>query len=185
MATVNVRVERSGDRVTVIAPYHPQFPASARQAGGRWDAAGKRWSFDARDEERVREICRSIYGTDGSVEAATVTIRYRVTDSADNPLWYAGRLIVERRGRDEAVRLGDGVVIIEGRFASSGGSMKYPRLEPSDVVLEIRDVPAGLVTESDDVTILASADARRATLEARLAEIEAEAARIRRELARL
>ena len=94
-------------------------------------------------------------------------------------------MIAERRGRDEAVRLGDGVVIVEGRFGRSGGSAKYPALAPDGVVLEVRDVPASLVAEDDTVTIVSEADARLATFDARLAEIEAEAARIRGELATL
>jgi DNA repair protein RadC len=57
-------VEQDG-RIAVSTPYHPNFPAKARSLGGIWDAARRVWVFDAGDHERVRSLCREIYGTDG------------------------------------------------------------------------------------------------------------------------
>jgi DNA repair protein RadC len=57
-------VEEDG-RVAVSSPYHPNFPARARGLGGVWDAARRVWVFDAGDVDRVRSLCREIYGTDG------------------------------------------------------------------------------------------------------------------------
>ena len=57
-------VEQDG-RIAVNSPYHPHFPARARSLGGIWDAAQRVWLFDAADHERVRSLCREIYGTDG------------------------------------------------------------------------------------------------------------------------
>src|SRR5437879_13693109 len=57
-------VEQDG-RIAVSSPYHPHFPARARSLGGIWDAAQRVWFFDAADRERVRSMCREIYGTDG------------------------------------------------------------------------------------------------------------------------
>jgi DNA repair protein RadC len=57
-------VEQDG-RIAVSSPYHPHFPARARSLGGTWDAAQRVWLFDAADSERVRSLCREIYGTDG------------------------------------------------------------------------------------------------------------------------
>ena len=57
-------VEQDG-RIAVSTPYHPNFPARARSLGGIWDAARRVWVFDAADHDRVRSLCREIYGTDG------------------------------------------------------------------------------------------------------------------------
>ncbi len=57
-------VEQDG-RIAVKSPYHPNFPARARGLGGTWDAARRVWLFDAREEDRVKSLCREIYGTDG------------------------------------------------------------------------------------------------------------------------
>ncbi len=57
-------VEQDG-RIAVKSPYHPNFPARARGLGGTWDAARRVWVFDASEEDRVKSLCREIYGTDG------------------------------------------------------------------------------------------------------------------------
>jgi DNA repair protein RadC len=56
-------VEEEG-RIAVSSPYHPNFPARARTLGGIWNAARRVWVFDAADHDRVRSLCREIYGTD-------------------------------------------------------------------------------------------------------------------------
>jgi hypothetical protein len=58
-------VEQEDGRVAVSSPYHPKFPARARSLGGIWDATRRVWVFDAADHDRVRALCREIYGTDG------------------------------------------------------------------------------------------------------------------------
>ena len=58
-------VEEEDGRIAVSSPYHPNFPARARTLGGIWDTARRVWVFDAADNDRVRSLCRDIYGTDG------------------------------------------------------------------------------------------------------------------------
>jgi DNA repair protein RadC len=58
--------EQEDGRIAVSSPYHPKFPARARSLGGVWDAARRVWVFDAADHERVRALCREIYGADGT-----------------------------------------------------------------------------------------------------------------------
>jgi len=136
-----------GNRVTLNGSYHPNLPTAAKRLGGRWDGARKTWTFDARDEERVRKMARRIYGTDGSAPVQLITVRHRITtsDAMNDTVWLGGRQIATRRGRDLDVQLGEGVIIIEGRFPEGGGSVKYPALKGDGVVLEIRDLPASLV----------------------------------------
>src|SRR5215813_13408366 len=62
-------VDQDG-RLAVSSPYHPNFPARARLLGGEWDVARRLWTFDAREDDRVRSLCREIYGTDGADETA-------------------------------------------------------------------------------------------------------------------
>lgn len=152
-STPKVAVVASGGKVTVTGPYHPEFPSKARKLGGQW-RGNKEWVFDGRDEERVRELCRSIYGTDGSA-TEVVTVRVRLADHAAvavdrfstsaASLFLLGRQLARRLGRDSDVRLGDGVIVVEGGFASRGGSAKYPTLSAQEgTVLEVRDVPLAL-----------------------------------------
>ena len=90
-------------------------------------------------------------------------------------------------GRDEAVVLGAGVVVVGGAFAPSAGSRQHPALIDSDeaVTLEVRDLPVEALSAArelewtraggsggagpDRAALLAERDA----LLARLAELDA------------
>jgi len=138
----DVKIVKNESKVALTSPFHPDLPARAKNLGGKWDGDKRVWTFDARDEERVRQMCREVYGTDGT-PMQTVTIRMRLDGSQPQTIWQFGREIVTRPGRDERIRLGDGVVLIEGAFAASGGSRQYPAIGilKAPVVLEVRDVP--------------------------------------------
>ncbi|MEO6702589.1 MAG: hypothetical protein ABI140_06735 [Jatrophihabitantaceae bacterium] len=179
---VEVRVE--GGRIVLVAPYNPQMPAQAKAIGGRFDGPSKAWTFDARDEGRVRELARSVYGTDGSIEQAVdlVSIRVSAEGAARDPeLFVAGRRVAWRAYRDEPVRLAAGVVIVSGQFIGSGGSMRYPLIGDNDVLLEVRDIPrasavtvpgAELIDNSDQAARLELLRGERDQLAARLAELD-------------
>lgn len=178
---VAVAVTTKGDRIAVESPYHPDWPSRARDLGGRWNPSARVWTFDQRDEARVREAVTEIYGTDGTAPVDLVTVRIRVggvrwgylNESGNevepgsggrwekvekfpgiNPpegetFFALGREICSRRGRDYRVKLGEGVVIIEGEFPASGGSRKNPCINaPTGMVLEVRDVPRTLALEA-------------------------------------
>ena len=61
-----VIVKEENGRIAVSSPYHPNFPPRARGLGGIWDTARRVWLFDAGDHDRVRSLCREIYGADAS-----------------------------------------------------------------------------------------------------------------------
>ena len=150
-----IRITQTADKVELASPYHPDLPAAAKSLGGKFDRQGKTWVFDARDYDRVRELARSIYGTDGTAD--TVSVRVDLSSSGyfndgiirDADLWSLGRLLVGRKYRDAAVRLGEGVILVQGKFADRGGSRNNPSIGPVDgIVLEVRDVPEPLATEA-------------------------------------
>ncbi|MER5973310.1 hypothetical protein ABT112_26890 [Streptomyces sp. NPDC002055] len=153
MSTVTITT--AGGKTTVRSPYDPNWPSSARALGGRW--SGGVWVFDSRDEERVRELAREVYGTDGTPDAGgTVTVRISVEDVRGErggrpaTLFRHGRQIATRFGRDEKPRLGDGVVLISGGFQSSAGSHNYLELGPlDDTVVEVRDVPRSVAVDHE------------------------------------
>jgi excisionase family DNA binding protein len=188
---MSVTVTTENGKTSVISPYDAEFVAKAKTIGGRWDGPSKAWTFDARDEQRVRELCREVYGTDGNaVESGDlVTVRVRLADHEsaskyDNFAKFAGRRIAHRGGRDEPVRLAANVVLIEGKFPSTGGSMRYPNIDAGDdVIVEVRDIPRAtlslereqdyeIVGETTNVDVDALLAEREALL-ARLAEIDA------------
>ncbi|MBF6333586.1 hypothetical protein [Nocardia transvalensis] len=181
-----VTVTTDSGKTTVQAPYHPNWPSKARALGGEW--SGSAWVFDSRDEDRVRQLARAVYGTDGTTDpAGTVTVRIEVLDVRGErggkpaTLWQFGHKIATRFGRDEEPRLGNGVVLVTGGFKRSAGSHNYIELGPlPNTYVEVRDVPRTvaldhelhIVDEADDLDREALR-AEQQRLVARLAEIDA------------
>ena len=147
---MTVKIENENGKVTVKSPYNPNFPEEARKIGGKW--TGKKWTFDQRDEERVRNLCIKVYGTDGTLQGLVdVQVRLCPGRISKHEIWALGREVIARPGRDAEVRMGEGVILLEGQFGKSGGSHQYPAIaaktgtETDTVLLEIRDVPRQLV----------------------------------------
>jgi len=155
-----VKTTSGSERIMVVTPYHPDFPRKARSLGGvfgRTREGKPAWFFDPRDEQRVRELVKSVYGTTGEEEDDLVDVIVdlgsldRETGSIrwSDEFWFLGRQILKRWGRDSSVRLGRGVVVLEGEFASSGGSRRNPQIGSVDgIVIEVRDVPRNLADEA-------------------------------------
>lgn len=180
----DIAITETGTKIDVTAPYHPEANADYRDLGGRFQRDTKTWRFDARDLDRVRDVLVKHFGRDDREPASTVTARITLPWKVSEPeLRMFGRVIASRRGRDAAVRLGEDVVLISGKFSHRGGSMKYPEIgEADDVVLEVRDIPAGHADlDDEDVELVGDAAvdvdallAERERLLARLAEIDAQ-----------
>ena len=143
-----VKLVDDGPRVIATAPYHPEFLKTSHALNGTWDEIKKVWIFDCRDRAALEDAMRRIYGTAGEA-VPLVNIRLRVSEivsaMVDGELYLLGRMIARRSQRDLPVKLGEGVIVVEGLFSKWGGSMKHPRLEPTtNLVLEVRDVPIEL-----------------------------------------
>lgn len=191
-----IRITTDDQHCYLTSPYSPQVPPAARGLGGRWDPQQQVWVFAARDVEHVRELARSIYGTDGT-ETDLVDIRLDLDAmyAADAPemeaarVVVAGRVVAHRPGRDARVRLGDGVVQLAGRWPASGGSVNRPSLGNFEgVILEVRGVPRHVAEERGYTIIDAEAENaamraaalhdERARLTERLSQIDAELAEL-------
>ena len=142
-----IAIKETSGTLRVRSPYEPRFPGRARELGGRWIASEHEWSFDPRDEARVRELLIAIYGSDGSpTETCDVQIRLRDGQTKESSLFAFGRYLASAPGRDATTRYGAGVVLISGQL-ECGGSRAYPRLVARDAVLEVRDVPVAALEQ--------------------------------------
>lgn len=141
----------SGDELVVACPYSDDFRVRARQIGGNYKRPRRLWVFDPRDEERVRDLTLDVYGTDGR-ESDPVDVRLTLRGRTGDVVFFAGRKVAERRGRDWAVKLGQGVVLIDGKFPRRGGSAKYPAILDHGLlaVIEVRGVPYHLAVLEQD-----------------------------------
>lgn len=187
---MSITVTVSGGEIRVVAPYNAEFIARAKKIGGKWGPGA--WAFDVRDESRVRELCRDVYGEDGApVERVTLRAVFAPQYSVcRESITLAGRVVARAFGRDSGAKLGDGVVCIEGGF-SSGGSMKNwdTIVGRSGATVLIRDVPAsmaervisdlprGVVSaeiepESDCIADVEALKNEREQLTARIAQID-------------
>ena len=94
-----VSIVEQGGRIVVGTPYHPNFPARARLLGGDWDALRHVWIFDAREDDRVRSLCREIYGTDGvaPIPDAEERGRNEFSDGAELPHYFGHRQRLRER----------------------------------------------------------------------------------------
>lgn len=189
--TSTITITVADGLTNVVSPFHPDFAPRARALGGKW--MDRSWRFDTRDEQRVRELCREIYGTDGSPILAADLITVRISFDSNisvskSAIFLGGRCVARATGRDSGARIGDGVVFLEGRPKSGGSVKNWETVIPAGCVAEIRDVPRSKLEDIESeisgdglVEIVDAAPqidrpalaAERDRLVARLAEIDA------------
>lgn len=144
---MTVKLNIRDGKIYAESPYHPALPSPAKKLGGKWQTPY--WVFDERDDERVRAMYKEIYGTDGDDAPDLVTLRITVKDEPWSAwrtgVFLAGRLIARATERDSGAILGNGVVIIEGKEPTSGGSLvNWSTIIREGTVLELRDVPRAI-----------------------------------------
>lgn len=181
-----ISLTESSGALFLRAPFNPEANTDYRNIGGKWKEEHRAWRFDVRDRDRLREILRTHFGRDDRPVLKSVTARVDLDEAASGyrpEIRMFGRVIAARLHRDAPVRLGDGVILIDGKFSSSGGSVRNPEVGALEgIILEVRDIPAGhLDMEDSGVEVIADGhgpdltalEAERTQLLARLAEIEA------------
>jgi len=181
----DIQITEHDTKIRLRAPFSPDANDDYKRLGGKWDSDRRAWTFDVRDTDALRKILTEHFGCDDRGAGQTVTVRVNLTEGYhgnDNEVRLFGRLLAHRRNRDADVVLGSGVILNEGYFSGSGGSMKYPDIGKVDgIILEVRDVPAthtdlqgaGIEIISEDAPNMDALAAEREALLARLAEIDA------------
>lgn len=138
---MQVHISQTQTTVSVTSPFNTEFVAKARKLGGKWNSSA--WVFDARDEERVRELCREYYGSDG-ISEQTCTLRISYVDGAgayQGPLTVHGRVIARATGRDSGAKLGESVIVLSGGFGSGGSAKNWTTYAHDNTVVLVRDFP--------------------------------------------
>ena len=152
---MTVSIDVKNDACSVVAPYNAKFIGKAKRLGGKWNAAGKSWDFDARDEPDVRALCLDHYGTDGQHEDL-VTIRVEFTKSSyamRNSITISGRSVIRAYGRDSGASLCDGVILREGSVGSGGSQKNWKTTVEEGTILEVRDFPRILAEKGADTNL--------------------------------
>lgn len=147
-----VKITEENEKILVRSTYHPDLPQKAKNLGGKWN--GKEWVFDSRDVIRVKELYKSIYGSDGSNGSETeVTVEITVKKKYSvgrGGIFLFGRCIATAFGRDSGAKLGNGIIVKSGEGFDSGGSIKnwFTRVY-EDTIFEIRDVPRNIINDEN------------------------------------
>ena len=129
-----ISIVRDGQNVTVVSPYSESNNSEFRARGGRYSKESG-WTFAA--SPATDKMLDELFGFDGVTgEAVTAIVPESAIDTryAGAPWQLDGYVLASRRGRDSRVETPDGVQLFEGRWASSGGSMKSPRVTSSETV---------------------------------------------------
>lgn len=181
-------LEQGESKLQVVSPYNPELPTAARALGGKLN--GKAWEFDQRLADDVAELYRRIYGEwPGD---ATDYVKVRATalkDIAEDKagIFLFGRCLARAYSRDSGAKLGDGVILREGRFRSGGSAKYWKTVCEEGTVVELFDVPRKIAEQARSeeplwkVEILGDSPsigrdaliAERGTLLARIAQIDA------------
>ncbi len=140
--TGKVEVVTEAGVVGVRAPYDPSFAPLARAKGGDWDRGEKIWIFERASEAEVREICRTVYGTDGSTNSVVAVLLHlnSVDDGLHESLFLFGRQIAKRWAAGGAVRLDPTVTVLRGGFPSVSQGPSASLAPMPGTLLLIRDV---------------------------------------------
>lgn len=141
-------IEKDG-QLEVYTPYTPSMPKKARKTGGKWDRGKKAWIFQKEDEQHVRDMLISVYGTDGT-DADLVDVL--VTFTGYYSVWHDaiclyGRQICAAKGRDSGVRFGEGIIVKEDSFDSGGSVKNWRTCADIDAQVVIKGVPRKVVEE--------------------------------------
>ncbi len=121
-----VVVKANGDRLELVAPFHPDLSAQAKRLDGRWRGQEVGWVFRFDREPDLRALCIRMWGVDGTpdavadvvqlqIEVECTDIRSNVWVSHDAPVYLVGREIAASLKNGRAARRGRGVKFLRGR----------------------------------------------------------------------
>lgn len=59
-----VLIRQQDSRIQIVAPFRPEFVASAHELGGRWRKRTGVWSFSEASRRLVLQLVKRVYGAD-------------------------------------------------------------------------------------------------------------------------
>lgn len=149
-----------GKFIKVESPYNRAFIAKARQIQGKWNSPY--WVFPLKNKKYIVNALIDIYGDCGNLSDEYIPYVEVTLDLDKYPYNHCIKIdtlvIAERPSRDASVVLSPNVTVVQGDFEKSGGSAKYPCIEPLDgTILKVDNVPlvvAERAKDLDGITII-------------------------------
>lgn len=142
-----------GEKLFVYAPFNSDAITQYKTKGGKWNSSVNAWEFNAVDKDKIDELLDKIFGENGSekeVEYVSLKLKGERICGGYKDFILAGRKIIERKARDTEILLDKNVVLLSGKYYSSGGSVKNPRIDGDKVVILLRYFPKKLIDSISD-----------------------------------
>lgn len=119
---MKVIIKKENARLIVVAPYSSTLIKKLREWGGRWDDDRRAWTISEGDELRVRQLCLSLFGSDGGqtvpdlVDIAVVWVK----DEASRGVLRVSERDIATKSRNGETRLGAGISLEAGELYVDG-----------------------------------------------------------------
>lgn len=127
---IQAEIKVNASEVSIHAPYSDLNNARFRSIGGKFK--DKAWRFG--NTPVVHTLIEELWGASNNLVEVLVDL-----DASEDLLSYrqgimqlGGYVLAQRKARDYAATVTDGVLVQAGGFHSSGGSVKYPAVNPLD-----------------------------------------------------
>ena len=119
---MQAHIEAVDGKIKITAPYSELNNESWRTLGGKLSSGS--WLIP--DNDTSRKVIAELFGTKSN--DVEVFIPYDMIKIDGSIIQFKGYVLAQRRFRDSKVRMPDGVSLAQGKFTSSGGSVKNPRV---------------------------------------------------------
>ena len=137
-------------RILIRCPYNTRFKLGARVLGGEWQAQDRLWVFPGENERWVRLLCHDWFGTDGSSPPDLVDVQITFNDAQSNlgrEVAIFGRVVANVYGRPAKIRLGEGVVFVQGHAFIESEGLHQRTVVAAGSVVRMAAVPRALAQE--------------------------------------
>ncbi len=189
MPAPKIELQVRHDQLQVRSPMNTLFGQRAKKIGGRWEPKEAAWVFDARVDDKVRALCIDCYGNDGTTFQELVDLRIKFLRdlvASKGPITVFGRIIGSAKARDSGARLGNGVVLEDGKISSAGSYVNWTTTVDAGTVVLLFDVPKALVVASEPKYVeINIVEPSQPTSEGHAAELNAERGRLLARLAHI
>lgn len=182
-----VSIKTINNTIQVKTQYNPSFKAQAKLIGGRFNSDEKCWEFDVRNEDLVKEMLLSIFGTDG-YDQSVVDVEITVKDEIRvicSPIYIAGRKIADATGRDSGAKVCDKIVFVDDYPISGGSRGNWATIIPEDSVFRILDLYVGALEKLDRRGFEYKIISKNSSKDEELAKLRNELVRIKARIAEL
>lgn len=128
--TNKITFKTNGNETDVYTPYSAEFVSQIKSKLGtrKFDREKGCWTINTEDLDIVKEIVSDVYGYTEGEDLDTVKVKIKFEKSCctlKDAVRIGGTTIARAWSRDSGAKLGDGVVLVDGKVGSSGSRANW------------------------------------------------------------